>query len=435
MNYRALEDLVNILVKKTGYKLSDLKLEEDIDSLEDRKKQLEKELSTLQDRDSLKSKYIIKSINREIEEIDSALDIKYNNPVILGNKLLDAYRNNDSFESVSETFETLVKKARGEYEKTHEEVKNSNIFELIDKYTTKKRNYSDNLESNTYSNGENKDAMILRVSYHNSRIEELKRELEVIDKKKEEILALQNDADDVIKRVHKDIDSKNARLNNLLKELYSESNISPMENVYKNLINNIRYEISDLTYLEGKYNDDVKAYKSKVKELDARVIEVNERITIEEKTLAITQDKLDQKENDLLLRFKENIECLDASNRVENLMNEQQYLYVNIDVIKEEIINLWNRDNKGYEYKPEVKEEKKDLEEETKGEISSSMYEEELPDVNKSENKEEHNEVEEDSEQEEKESDEDVQSIIDEDLKDDLDDNEDDGIEVIDYLD
>ena len=40
------------------------------------------------------------------------------------------------------------------------------------------------------------------------------------------------------------------------------------------------------------------------------------------------QDKLNQKENDLLLRFKENIECLDASNRVENLMNEQQYLYL-----------------------------------------------------------------------------------------------------------
>ena len=175
--------------------------------------------------------------------------------------------------------------------------------------------------------------------------------------------------------------------------------------------------------------------KEKSKELDARVIEVNERITIEEKTLAITQDKLDQKENDLLLRFKENIECLDASNRVENLMNEQQYLYVNIDVIKEEIINLWNRDNKGYEYKPEVKEEKKDLEEETKEEISSSMYEEELPDVNESEKEEEHDDVEEDKEQEEKESDEDVQSIIDEDLKDDLDDNEDDGIEVIDYLD
>ena len=49
MNYRALEDLVNILVKKTGYKLSDLKLEEDIDLLEERKKDLEEELSTLKD--------------------------------------------------------------------------------------------------------------------------------------------------------------------------------------------------------------------------------------------------------------------------------------------------------------------------------------------------------------------------------------------------
>ena len=47
MNYRALEDLIGILVKKAGYKLSDLKIEEDIDVLKDRKKYLEGEISTL----------------------------------------------------------------------------------------------------------------------------------------------------------------------------------------------------------------------------------------------------------------------------------------------------------------------------------------------------------------------------------------------------
>lgn len=423
MNYRALEDLVNILVKKTGYKLSDLKLEEDIDLLEERKKDLEEELSTLKDTDSTKSKYLIKSINREIEEIDSSLNVKYNNPVILGNKLLDAYKNNDSFESISETFETLVKKARVEYEKTHEEVKPSNIFELMDRYSTKKKNYSDNLESYTYSNAENKDSMILRISYHNSIIEELKRELEVIDKKKEEVLALNNDVEDVIKRVHKDIESKNTKLNNLVKELYNESNLISDENTYKNLINTIRYEISDLTYLESKYNEDVKSYKSKIKELDAKVIEVNERITIEEKTLAITQERLDQKENDLLQRLKENINYLKSSNRVENLMNEQQYLYVNVDVIKDEIIDLWNRESKEPDYS------KIDKFEEEKEEqiIPSSMYDfEEIPENEDGENSSDSGNANEEIED------------IDEELINDSDDSDDedaDGLEVIDYLD
>ena len=45
MNYRALEDLIGILVKKAGYKLSDLKIEEDIDVLKDRKKYLEGEIN------------------------------------------------------------------------------------------------------------------------------------------------------------------------------------------------------------------------------------------------------------------------------------------------------------------------------------------------------------------------------------------------------
>ncbi len=413
MNYRALEDLVNILVKKTGYKLNDLKLEEDIDLLEERKKELEEEISTLKDTDSPKCKFLIKSINRELEEIDASLNVKYNNPVILGNKLLDAYKNNDSFESVSETFETLVKKARVEYEKTHEEVKPSNIFELMDRYSTKKKNYSDNLESYTYSNEENRDSMILRISYHNSRIEELKRELEVIDKKKEEILALNSDVEDVIKRVHKDIEIKNTKLNNLLKELYNESNLVSEENTYKSLINTIRYEISDLTYLESKYNEDIKSYKAKIKELDAKVIEVNERITIEEKTLAITQEKLDQKENDLLQRLKENINYLKSSNRVENLMNEQQYLYVNVDVIKDEIIDLWNREEKDSEYSKIEKFEK-----EKEDNITSSMYDFEEPENKDNENNE---------------SNEESKDIIDEDLIDDSDDE--DGLEVIDYLD
>ena len=47
MNYRALEDLIGILVKKSGYKLSDLKVEEDTDFLEDRKKYIEGEIESL----------------------------------------------------------------------------------------------------------------------------------------------------------------------------------------------------------------------------------------------------------------------------------------------------------------------------------------------------------------------------------------------------
>lgn len=423
MNYRALEDLINILVKKTGYRLNDLKLEEDIDSLEERKKDLEEEKESL-DKENTKDKYIIESIDREIEIIENSLNIKFNNPVILGNKLLDAYRNNDTFESVSETFDTLVRKARSEYDKTHEEVKPTNIFELIDKYSTKKKNTLDKLDNTKYFSDENKESMVLRIGYHNSRIEELKRELEVIDRKKEEILSLQNYVEDVLKKVNKDIESKTNKLNSLIRKLYKENSISNDEKVYNTLINTIRYEISDLVYLREQYELDIENYKEKLKDLDIKVNEVNDRLNDEEKLLSITQDKIEQKENDLLDRLNDNIEGLNASNRVNNLTNEQQYLYVNVDVIRDEIINLWNRDNTSID-KKEEKEEELDRE----SIINSSMYDDEDVDDSIEEDDKEQDEVKEEPTEDKQDEKQDEESDEgDEELPD-------DNIEVIDYLD
>lgn len=423
MNYRALEDLINILVKKTGYRLNDLKLEEDIDSLEERKKDLEEEKESL-DKENTKDKYIIESIDREIEIIENSLNIKFNNPVILGNKLLDAYRNNDTFESVSETFDTLVRKARSEYDKTHEEVKPTNIFELIDKYSTKKKNTLDKLDNTKYFSDENKESMVLRIGYHNSRIEELKRELEVIDRKKEEILSLQNYVEDVLKKVNKDIESKTNKLNSLIRKLYKENSISNDEKVYNTLINTIRYEISDLVYLREQYELDIENYKEKLKDLDIKVNEVNDRLNDEEKLLSITQDKIEQKENDLLDRLNDNIEGLNASNRVNNLTNEQQYLYVNVDVIRDEIINLWNRDNTLID-KKEEKEEELDRE----SIINSSMYDDEDVDDSIEEDDKEQDEVKEEPTEDKQDEKQDEESDEgDEELPD-------DNIEVIDYLD
>lgn len=432
MNYRALEDLINILVKKTGYRLNDLKLEEDIDSLEERKKDLEEEKESL-DKENTKDKYIIESIDREIEIIENSLNIKFNNPVILGNKLLDAYRNNDTFESVSETFDTLVRKARSEYDKTHEEVKPTNIFELIDKYSTKKKNTLDKLDNTKYFSDENKESMVLRIGYHNSRIEELKRELEVIDRKKEEILSLQNYVEDVLKKVNKDIESKTNKLNSLIRKLYKENSISNDEKVYNTLINTIRYEISDLVYLREQYELDIENYKEKLKDLDIKVNEVNDRLNDEEKLLSITQDKIEQKENDLLDRLNDNIEGLNASNRVNNLTNEQQYLYVNVDVIRDEIINLWNRDNTLID-KKEEKEEELDRE----SIINSSMYDDEDVDDSIEEDDKEQDEVKEEptedkqDEKQDEESDEGDEENTSEEYDEEL---PDDNIEVIDYLD
>ena len=42
-------------------------------------------------------------------------------------------------------------------------------------------------------------------------------------------------------------------------------------------------------------------------------------------------------------KFQDKVNFLVYSNRVENLGNEQQYLYVNVDVIKDEVMSIWNK--------------------------------------------------------------------------------------------
>lgn len=360
MNYRALEDLINILIKKTGYKLNDVKIEEDVDFLLERKKQIEKELSSVKDDESSRGKYLNESLSKELEVIEESIKEKKSDAITLGNEILDAYNKKESLDSITDTLELLVKKARNEYEKTYEEVKQSNIFELIDEYSNRKGKYSNDLEEKEYFNKDNENLMNLRIDYHNDKIEELKRELEVIDKKKEKLMTLQNDSDTLSKKVHKELEQKNNLLSSYIEELFNETSLIEDEDNYNKLIDSIRKEISDLSYLESKYNDDVKTYKNKIKDLDSKVIEVNERITLEEKTKSITQDMLDRKENDLLDKLNDNIELLKASNRVDSLVNEQQYLYVNVDVIKDEIIQLWNKDSSVSKKIKEVKETKEE---------------------------------------------------------------------------
>lgn len=370
MNYRALEDLINILIKKTGYKLNDVKIEEDVDFLLERKKQIEKELSSVKDDESSRGKYLNESLSKELEVIEESIKEKKSDAITLGNEILDAYNKKESLDSITDTLELLVKKARNEYEKTYEEVKQSNIFELIDEYSNRKGKYSNDLEEKEYFNKDNENLMILRIDYHNDKIEELKRELEVIDKKKEKLMTLQNDSDTLSKKVHKELEQKNNLLSSYIEELFNETSLIEDEDNYNKLIDSIRKEISDLSYLESKYNDDVKTYKNKIKDLDSKVIEVNERITLEEKTKSITQDMLDRKENDLLDKLNDNIELLKASNRVDSLVNEQQYLYVNVDVIKDEIIQLWNKDSSIGKKIKETKEETLEIpKEEPKEEI------------------------------------------------------------------
>lgn len=429
MNYRALEDLIGILVKKSGYKLSDLKVLEDKDyllerkeyltnecdklrskieedkyidnekkaKLEEEKKYLEDTLNSLQNdstnlssklennldgdsetktkakldvisaeiarvKDSVKlidfkldnkcytdsyskckDKVLLESLESEIKRIDKSLDIKENNPVLIGNTLLDKFKSGEKLESVREELDCLIKTARNNYEHTLEEVKGSNIFELLDKYTNKKRNLKDRLDDNDYNDEKEKENIFEKSKYHNKRIETFRSTIDGIDKRKQELEVLIEESENLYLNTRSERISKEEFLDELLLRLYHESNLSLIDQ-YSESINVLRQDIINDKTLENKYNQDIQVYMDEIRNLDINTSSLHNEIIAEEKCLDILNSKV---QNDVTLnsKFEDEIDLLHDSNRITSLENEQQYLYVNVDVIKNEIEELWNRGN------------------------------------------------------------------------------------------
>lgn len=482
MNYRALEDLIGILVKKSGYKLSDLKVLEDKDyllerkeyltnecdklrskieedkyvdkdkktKLEEEKKYLEDTLNSLQNdsanlssklednnldddseirtkakldvvsaeiervKDSVKlidfkldkkcytdsyskckDKVLLESLESEIKRIDKSLDIKENNPVLIGNTLLDKFKSGEKLESVREELDNLIKTARNNYEHTLEEVKGSNIFELIDKYTNKKRSLKDRLDDNDYNDEKEKENIFEKSKYHNKRIETFRNTIDGIDKRKKELEILIEESDNLYLNTRSERISKEEFLDELLLRLYYESNLSLIDQ-YSESINILRQDIINDKTLENKYNQDIQVYMDEIRNLDINTSSLHNEIIAEEKCLDILNSKV---QNDVTLnsKFEDEIDLLHDSNRITSLENEQQYLYVNVDVIKNEIEELWNRGNSGITETSSMYDEEEVKEENTKG------YEEETEnsEIINEESNEETSKSEETSEKEE----------------------------------
>ena len=138
--------------------------------------------------------------------------------------------------------------------------------------------------------------------------------------------------------------------------------------------------------------------------VDSYIIDITLLINVSKISNMIEEkDYFKSKLIDLMNKFQDKVNFLVYSNRVENLVNEQQYLYVNVEVIKDEVMSIWNRgddnttsgkssskkDNKKsfvVEETPEVApEEPVETEEFTQTPvtdeitINDSMYDEELP--------------------------------------------------------
>ena len=410
MNYRALEDLVNILVKKAGYSLNEARTLEDADILTKRKSNLEDELNNLdkkineeeyidkeeKSRDLEEKKYyedtfniiknqqeegsitekellslqeqikaleakieikdykdidkkdadtlILNTLKNELSQINEAIENKRLYPNELGAIILEAYRENKNLTDVQDELDSLVEKASNSYNKTVNEVKTSNIFELMDEYNNKKSKAYKKLDNNKYNNNEIKEDINNKCTYHSQKIDAFKDTIAAIEKREEELKVLLESSKELYISTLENRTNKESLLNKYSEKLYNLSNLNVYEEDFINYLDYLREEIETDKALEDKYNDDILTYKNEIRTLELNNKKVNSSIMEEEKCLEILNRKLDSLTNNYNDKIADKINYLTYSQRLESLSNEQQYYYVNVDVIKNEIINFWNKD-------------------------------------------------------------------------------------------
>ena len=369
-----------------------VRIEDEINSNTIRLHEVEKKINESSYTDDLtfnKDKLMLENCKKEIEIVDASIEMWQNSAEVLGGKILDAFKSDKDISEVKEEIDALVKMANCELKCTQEEINGSNIFEIIDNYEKLSVNLRGKVFSYNYDNEEEKNRIHVKQTYHKEKISKYKANLEGINSRKAEVLNLIS----VSKNLSEDV--KEARMHSenelyyLESRLYGVNTLDVQEDELKNidaLIGEIKVDIENNKYLENEYIDDIYAYKEELKNLDINYATLQSEINKEEKILEILNSEISS--NDIcenkISKLADSVLLIEYNERVKSLKNQQQYLYVDSKVIKEEIYNLWKRS--GSDDREEIVEKKKEILDSEENQEESISNEEEMHENNNVEN-------------------------------------------------
>lgn len=320
--------------------------------------------------DKVKDELRLEELLNEENILINKIEKWQKNPELIGKTILEEYNKGITIEDVNPLIEELIEYANNEYKKTSIEVKESNIFGTMDKYNKNINYISSEVSKGSYKDLNRQDYLSTIKGYHKDKLKLNKTELENLYKKKEEYSSLIN----VITLLKDEI--KKRRINSQRELISYESRLfdANMVNIsesdmkeFDKLISSIKDEITENTNLEYEYSIDIENYEEKLNNIENRISSLEKFIsTFEEKVnnIMINSPKSGFVDSKKLLNDK--LLLVEYDNRLKSISNQQQYLYVDSKVIKEEIMNLWNvkdEDNilgdeiEDYTYEEDIHEE------------------------------------------------------------------------------
>lgn len=323
MNYKALEDLINILVRKIGIDLSD-------PISVSKKNEFEKHLNEIRlSSDTLKYEKELKLTEECLKDLESKI-------ILYASDIIDAFKNRKSYSFIKDKVDFLINESKKALENTKNMIKNSNIFEAIEENKKDINSFKKDLDEKELIDNNKLQINNFYSAYIKSKNKASKKRIEVLIN---QINALEKIIV-VLKVEKKKIDNRNFYLKNeavKYKEKLESLNLLTDDDVikYEDILKHINDDIESLLKIIEEYNKEIKEYeleqKNKKEELILKQKEISLKIEID------TKDNIEY--------LKEMISYHKSLEKLKSISLQQQYLYVDPDIIKEEIEIIWKKNN------------------------------------------------------------------------------------------
>ena len=368
-NYEAVKCLIEILVKKAGYDVNKNYSENELKKTKETISKLEN------DKDIEKSTKNELIANLKIRQANWE-----NNAEVIGKSLLDCYKNNKSYMDVRAKVEFLSNLAKKDEESKNGQSLMTYVYSKLKELENEYNELNLRIESNDYINQEEKDLDVKLKEYLINSIDNYSNEISLCDDELERLKDVEHQEQMIKERLNAYIANvkKDVELLDKLKKNSLDKGITlevweKIEDIELNIKSKLEKVLSVLKKTENVLN-----------EVNENRERCNNKKTIMSKEIERSNNKLNRINErlnyDAYLDYNIIIKDFNKKEliRIElnELKNKKDVIYVNVDMVKEELIREWSKnfsDNSSIEFKPKksdniisenIVEDKKDKENE-----------------------------------------------------------------------
>lgn len=343
-NYETIRSLVELLVKKAGFDLSQNVGEEELEKTKSYIFEFEKKLDDVKEEEK-------KEVEQAINNFKKIEENWENNAEILGKSILNAYKEKRAFKDVEADLAKLVELAVSDKEEPANESLMSHVYDTIRELEEKQESIEEALSNEDYSDDRSKELDEQTVNYLNSKIIEYEAELKHLTVELERI---------------KNVETKDMATISAIKVYLSntEKNLERLEEVKKETIKK-KVVSTDIWAKLEKAGLEIKRKYSNAKDTLQKFESLLEdmRKSKEEyiSRKAFIESEI-QKCNAHIEKIERSInsgQYADYANRVldENkkasikitlneLKNKKEVIYINVEEVRKEIKKEWSRIDK-----------------------------------------------------------------------------------------